>query len=44
VTEVAFFDADGKPTLHKEGYAKETFAYDQRGNQIEGPFSSITCP
>ena len=31
----AYFGADGKPTLGKRGFARVTYRYDERGNQIE---------
>ncbi len=31
----SYFGVDGKPCLHKEGFAKVTWRYDERGNQIE---------
>ena len=33
--EEAYFDEPGQPTRHKDGYAKWTAKYDERGNQIE---------
>ena len=35
MTEVAYFDEPGRPTRHKDGYARFTAKYDERGNQIE---------
>ena len=35
VVEEAYFDPDGKPTLHKNGYHKFTARYDDRGNRIQ---------
>ena len=35
VTEEACFDEQGRPTRHKDGYAKVTAKYDERGNQVE---------
>ena len=33
--ETAYFDEQGRPTRHKDGYARLTKQYDERGNQIE---------
>ncbi|MGA7329462.1 MAG: TIR domain-containing protein [Rhodomicrobium sp.] len=41
VVEDAFFAADGKPTLHKDGYAFDRLKYDERGNVIESAFFGI---
>ena len=35
IVEEAYFDPDGKPTLHKNGFHKFTALYDERGNRIE---------
>ena len=33
--EEAYFGLDGKPMLHKDGYARWTARYDERGNRVE---------
>ena len=39
--EAAYFGIDGKPCLHKDGYAKFTSQYDERGNCIEDALFGI---
>jgi uncharacterized protein YkuJ len=33
--EEAYFDVDGNPILHKDGYARWTARFDERGNRVE---------
>ena len=40
ITEMAFFDEQGRPTRHKDGYARFTARYDERGNQTSWPTST----
>ena len=41
MVEAACFGIDGKPCLHKDGYAKFTDKYDERGNVIEEAYFGI---
>ena len=41
ITESAYYGLDGKPALHKDGYARSTRAYDARGNLIEESFFGL---
>src|SRR5207249_1469002 len=35
VTEAAYFDEEGQPTLHRDGYIRSTARYDEQGNRAE---------
>jgi hypothetical protein len=37
----AGFDAEGRPTLHKDGYHRCTARYDERGHQVEAAFFGL---
>jgi hypothetical protein len=39
--EESYFGIDGKPCLHKDGYAKLTQVHDERGNLIGQSFLGV---
>ena len=39
--EEAYFGVDGKPCLCKDGYAKQTWKYDEKGNEIQIVFFDL---
>ena len=41
IVQTVHFGVDGKPVLHKGGYAGWTTKYDERGNQIERAYFGV---